>query len=81
MALADKLSDHRSNISDSLGLQEIYLSDQLHEDFSSTGELTFTDSDVSPDSNHAEDENDDDDPSGSKSVTFNDDVALEVTQQ
>ena len=41
MALADKLSDQRSEISDAIGLQEIYLSDQLSDDFDTTGQISL----------------------------------------
>ena len=41
MALADKLSDQRSEISEAIGLQEIYLSDQLSDDFDTTGQISL----------------------------------------
>ena len=39
--LADKLSDQRSEISEAIGLQEIYLSDQLSDDFDTTGQISL----------------------------------------
>ena len=48
MALANKLSDHRSEISDAIGLQEIYLSDQLSNDFDTTGEISLQEGSIMP---------------------------------
>lgn len=59
MALANKLSDHRSEISDTIGLQEIYLSDQLSEDFAMTGDISFQEGSPTPVPQHAYAENDD----------------------